>query len=230
VDRNFGNRILLVTAALIIGVIRPSAAAGTAVTVAAPRDGAVLDTPAFTLSGTLEAGGGSSVRIAVNGAAAKASPVQGGVFASPVTLRPGRNTVTISFRGGSREVAYEYRGAGGPGTYRFHPGYEEGECAGCHASLETAAGRRRHSGLCYSCHESKETAPFLHGPVGAGQCTFCHDPHGSSEGAFLTAVGRGLCVSCHDQPSSRGHVQAGSGRSCEECHNPHGSGNKFFLD
>jgi predicted CXXCH cytochrome family protein len=228
VDRTLGNRILLVTASLLLGVPGSLTAAGTAVT--APRDGAVLDTPTFTLSGTLEAGGGPSVKINVNGGPGKTVPVQGGVFASPVTLRRGKNTVTVSFRGGSREAVYEYRSAGGPGTYRFHPGYEEGECAECHASLEAAAGRRRHSDLCYSCHESKENAPFLHGPVGAGQCTFCHDPHGSSEGAFLTAVGPGLCVSCHDQPSSRGHLRAGGGRGCEECHNPHGSQKKFFLD
>jgi predicted CXXCH cytochrome family protein len=226
VDRTLGNRILLVTASLLLGVLEPmTAAAGTALT--APRDGAVLDTPTFTLSGTLEAGG-SSVKISVNGGPGKTVPVRGGVFASPVTLRPGRNTVTVTSPGGSREAVYEYRAAGGPGTYRFHPGYEEGECAECHASL--AAAGRRHSDLCHSCHESKETAPFLHGPVGAGQCTFCHDPHGSPERAFLTAVGPGLCVSCHDQPSSRGHVRAGSGKSCEECHDPHGSQKKFFLD
>ena len=213
------------TAALLLGTALSAPAGKAEILVVAPRDGALLDTPGITLSGTV--GEGSSVSIAVNDAPGRAVPARGGVFSFPVDLREGENSVTLSAGGESRRAAFRYRPAGGPGTYRFHPGYEEGECDECHLPLGRGG---RQSDLCHSCHDSREDAPYLHGPVGAGQCTSCHDPHGSANGAFLTSAGKGLCHGCHDQPSSAQHMQAASGRGCTQCHDPHGSGKKFFLE
>jgi len=115
------------------------------------------------------------------------------------------------------------------GAMRYHPGSREGgECADCH---EGKPGKlaARHSDVCYACHERKDTPRFLHGPVGAGMCTYCHRPHGSEEKALLSLPVKSLCVSCHDQPSSGDHLRRSSGRECEECHDPHGSEKKYFL-
>jgi hypothetical protein len=39
--------------------------------------------------------------------------------------------------------------------------------------------------LCYSCHdrvrEQVGSSSFIHGPVAAGFCIVCHDPHGANE-------------------------------------------------
>ena len=111
---------------------------------------------------------------------------------------------------------------------RSHPGYEEGECSDCHEGEPGEIGIRQ-SQVCHRCHDRMDAAKFLHGPVGAGMCTYCHNPHGSEEKAFLTQPVRKLCLSCHDQPSSEAHMQRSAGKRCEGCHNPHGSGKKFFL-
>jgi predicted CXXCH cytochrome family protein len=114
------------------------------------------------------------------------------------------------------------------GEVSYHPGYQDGDCSDCHEGKPGRIGTR-HSDLCHTCHDRKDAARFLHGPVAAGLCTYCHDPHGSAQKAFLTRTVWDLCVSCHDQPSSGDHLRRSAGRSCEGCHNPHGSGKKFFL-
>jgi predicted CXXCH cytochrome family protein len=216
---NLSLAALLLSASLLAA---PESRAG--LTVVAPRDGAILDAATVTLAGTVDGGGGSSVKIMVNGGGIPAVPVEGGGFSARITLRPGTNRVALRSGAENGNVTYEYRE--GAGTYRFHGGYGEGECEECHAGLLRKGGD---GGLCHSCHDRKDGARFLHGPVGAGQCTSCHDPHGSPYGHFTTAPGRSLCAGCHDQPSSREHLEAASGGSCESCHNPHGSDRKFFL-
>jgi predicted CXXCH cytochrome family protein len=114
------------------------------------------------------------------------------------------------------------------GKMRYHPGYQEGECGDCHEGKPGKLGVR-HSDVCHSCHERKDAARFLHGPVGAGMCSYCHRPHGSEEKALLAQPVKSLCVSCHDQPSSGEHLRRSAGRKCEECHDPHGSEKKYFL-
>jgi predicted CXXCH cytochrome family protein len=95
---------------------------------------------------------------------------------------------------------------------RCHPHEQEGRfvhsamvsgCDNCHhvtSEKETqqttitlaAAG----GDLCAMCHEASKD-PVVHGPVKAGQCLACHDPHGSEFKAHTRADGNALCLGCH---------------------------------
>jgi len=140
-------------------------------------------------------------------------------------------------------------------------------CYSCHPKT-AAAGEWRHfpaaNLLCKSCHEKpgekKITVPdgkveeicfrchindrkwrkdsHIHGPVGTGDCTICHDPHNGNFRGQLWADGNGeLCVACHAdmkrfiQPGQKrfyvhGILQA---RGCNICHSPHASNHRFQL-
>lgn len=87
--------------------------------------------------------------------------------------------------------------------------------------------------LCFSCHERSDQNPVVHKPVQKGDCTACHDPHGSSAELMLKkATTAELCYSCHDASKAKkavvhGPVAAGD---CNVCHNPHSSQNKGLTE
>lgn len=102
--------------------------------------------------------------------------------------------------------------------------------------------------LCYDCHTNFETlinnGTYIHGPVGSGDCTICHDPHGSGEQYLLWAEINELCIACHVsfKGEKKGHPvpnhplegnndprRKGFPFSCTSCHNPHGSKYKYLL-
>lgn len=85
--------------------------------------------------------------------------------------------------------------------------------------------------LCADCHDGR-TAPnpleglkWLHGPVAAGDCLTCHQPHHpTGRTAFLRRSGDALCTECHDNLAptpGRAHSKLGQ-VSCLECHEAHG--------
>ena len=50
------------------------------------------------------------------------------------------------------------------------------------------------------CHAAMGTKEFVHGPVGAGICTVCHNPVEGEDHTFKFAVEKGeLCLGCHDR-------------------------------
>lgn len=102
------------------------------------------------------------------------------------------------------------------------------KCANCHnahASDQPALLRHRMDQVCLTCHDKSmkatdghaipnmkpvlTTSQFLHGPIRAGSCSGCHDPHGSNapdllERAFPSSfytpfdVSKyALCFNCH---------------------------------
>ncbi len=86
--------------------------------------------------------------------------------------------------------------------------------------------------LCQQCH-SKFTAleGWVHGPVAAGDCLLCHNPHRTRTEALLKKPIPELCYQCHetraihlidkhDQPS---HAH------CTDCHDGHASATKPLL-
>ncbi len=86
--------------------------------------------------------------------------------------------------------------------------------------------------LCQQCH-SKFTAleGWVHGPVAAGDCLLCHNPHRTRTEALLKKPIPELCYQCHetraihlidkhDQPS---HAH------CTDCHEGHASVTKPLL-
>jgi predicted CXXCH cytochrome family protein len=103
------------------------------------------------------------------------------------------------------------------------------KCANCHnahASDQPALLKHRMDEVCLTCHDKAlkasdghmianmkpvlTTSQFLHGPIRAGSCSGCHDPHGSKypnlldrefPDKFYTAFDVGkyaLCFSCHE--------------------------------
>ncbi len=87
--------------------------------------------------------------------------------------------------------------------------------------------------LCYGCHESFGKRKVVHEPVRKGECTSCHNPHGSNGRSLLdiTDSDTPLCVKCHDaatfeQAYQHGPVAVGA---CGKCHDPHESANVALL-
>ncbi len=87
----------------------------------------------------------------------------------------------------------------------------------------------------------------MHGPVAAGKCMDCHDPHASDNAGLLKKEPAALCLDCHADVKKKPHVdrrvlrrRAPAGRReegeaaedplrrgkpfyCASCHEPHRS-------
>ena len=120
-----------------------------------------------------------------------------------------------------------------------------GQCATCHV-VGSAAGRRRivlkggassrdTAALCVTCHQEirdRLEQKHRHAPVAAGNCTACHDPHGSPFRFQLPAEGNRACTTCHEdiaQALAQDHVHAPAAASCQICHDPHGASSPAQL-
>ena len=88
------------------------------------------------------------------------------------------------------------------------------------------------------CHQGMGKAQFVHGPVGAGQCSVCHTEgaagHPTKPGAkdFKLAFGGGkeLCYACHERKDANRtvHKPVATG-DCIACHDPHQSNAEMIL-
>ena len=77
---------------------------------------------------------------------------------------------------------------------------------------------------------ANHTAKVVHQPV-EGDCSECHDPHGSNNKGNLKKPLVETCFSCHDdflKTVKFKHDPAGNGE-CMSCHAPHASDNKGLL-
>jgi predicted CXXCH cytochrome family protein len=114
-----------------------------------------------------------------------------------------------------------------------HPPFAQGRCGACHDTggpnpVKTVLPGKD---LCLSCHagitqQLKKTGSS-HAPVTAGQCTVCHQPHGSEAKGLLQDREREVCLGCHTKVEERWETsrsvhpeKAGEGR-CTICHTPH---------
>jgi len=200
-----------------------------ALTIIAPSNKAIIESDIAVISGKVKVPGEDTVLIKVNGDQPSSYSVKKGAFSSVVKLRPGTNHIQIQTGAARDSLELEYRVGEGFDYYRYHAGYGDGDCDECHSTGAGWVTPIRQDKLCYSCHDSLPEAMFLHGPIAAGQCTICHDPHGSERRAFLTATDDFLCVQCHDQSSSSSHFQEAGIDQCLRCHDPHGTDKRFFL-
>lgn len=212
---------------LLLEAITPATAA--ALTIIAPSNRAVLENDKAVIAGKVRDPRQKTVLIRVNSDQPFSLPVRKGAFSSVVKLRPGTNNVQIQCGEEEDELTLEYKIGEGIEYYRFHAGYGEGDCGECHSPTTGWVTPTRQVKLCYSCHDSMDEAKFLHGPIAAGHCTTCHDPHGSKRRVFLMAEDDTLCEQCHAQSSSREHMAAPGKDQCLSCHNPHGAAKRFFL-
>jgi predicted CXXCH cytochrome family protein len=119
-------------------------------------------------------------------------------------------------------------------------------CRSCHradqAGTKVSIPAGRVETVCFGCHVNSGKWPAMshvHGPVGTGDCTICHDPHGSNSQFQLWTDGKAkLCVVCHEDkkkfatPSAKQKLQVHailSARGCVVCHSPHASNYRFQL-
>jgi predicted CXXCH cytochrome family protein len=124
-----------------------------------------------------------------------------------------------------------------------HAPLEEGECESCHQQVQEQHPATEGvsfelvepgAKLCYQCHDSYSRNLEIHAPVRGGQCTACHNPHGSKTGKFLLGVDHDLtsvCASCHEGEAFSGEFKHGPSASgaCSECHDPHGANSAALL-
>jgi len=157
-----------------------------------------------------------------------------------ITLTPGESCLSSSCHADIGKKKY------------VHPEAENGnKCTGCHQALDPA----RHDfslpakkgDLCANCHDLNVAGEKLHGPVAAGQCLRCHDPHASDYRKLVKAALPDLCFDCHDKavkgaddkymPSTKAafenrelaqHRPFERGK-CSTCHESHSSPNTRLL-
>ncbi len=115
----------------------------------------------------------------------------------------------------------------------FHPPYKEKECGICHNRNSMGKLTEPMPGLCYQCHDNfSELYIVLHGPVDAGFCTECHNPHMNKNENLLIRHGQELCLYCHnseDIVNSEAHSDI-EDTFCTECHNPHGGEDRYIFN
>jgi predicted CXXCH cytochrome family protein len=84
------------------------------------------------------------------------------------------------------------------------------------------------------CHQTISTEAWVHGPVGVGVCTVCHNPVEGQEHQFNFALEKqDLCFACHDASrdmmmENHRHTPVANG-DCTGCHDPHQSEYRFML-
>ncbi len=192
--------------------------------VVAPVNGATLAPGNALVIGTAKGVRGARVEIDVNGKGRKRIEATGGGFSALVPLSAGKNIIRVS--AGKTSVSIGVTGKA-RGAYRYHA--DVAKCAGCHERKGQgyAVGARKEA-VCYRCHDRQDGGKNLHGPLGSGECTACHDPHGSMNAALTVARTETLCVTCHDQESSAKHTKRSRGKACTSCHDPHSSDRAFL--
>lgn len=111
-----------------------------------------------------------------------------------------------------------------------HGPYAAKLCDACHETGRGNALVVPGDQLCGRCHVLDLGKKYVHGPLNAGGCLLCHDPHRSGHESLLLADSAVFCIGCHEHRSlgpTEGH-EAG-GPSCTACHEAHMSDREFLL-
>lgn len=114
----------------------------------------------------------------------------------------------------------------------IHAVFRMSYCGKCHDSGKGHKLLEKEPELCYFCHDDyRNMYKFLHGPVLAGMCTSCHNPHQSDYPNLLDRYGTDLCMYCHQAaqlPTDQDH-DLKIVKNCLPCHNTHGADNTNLL-
>jgi len=112
------------------------------------------------------------------------------------------------------------------------------QCDSCHSLIDEKGHKFKLNAegkdLCLMCHENKyATKEFIHGPIQGGDCTSCHDPHGSANPKLLKSLGNELCFTCHGEYKEEflkaKSVHPVAKNNCLVCHDPHNSSYPKYL-
>lgn len=86
--------------------------------------------------------------------------------------------------------------------------------------------------LCHQCHDKFAALEgWVHGPVAAGDCLLCHNPHRTRTEALLKKAIPELCYQCHETRAIHlidKHGQP-SHAHCTDCHEGHASKARSLL-
>jgi len=117
-------------------------------------------------------------------------------------------------------------------SFFIHDPYREKHCNACHNRGQMGSFNNSLEDICYQCHPTL-LAPQKseHGPVAAGYCTKCHNPHKSFNENLLIQTGQDLCFSCHIKAEIKETIFHNilEESTCTYCHLPHGSDNTSLL-
>lgn len=117
--------------------------------------------------------------------------------------------------------------------YVIHKPFDEGQCQECHTDFSDLGAIRGNSNVCLKCHGDVPTQfTYMHGPVAAVNCLWCHQPHQSTVKALLRQEAPALCQRCHnDRVLKVAHPDkpADAVANCLECHDGHGGSARYFL-
>jgi predicted CXXCH cytochrome family protein len=86
--------------------------------------------------------------------------------------------------------------------------------------------------LCYQCHSRFTTLEgWVHGPVAAGDCLLCHEPHRTRNEFLLAKPVPELCYQCHEVRAIHtiDRHDEPSYAHCIDCHDGHASTTRFLL-
>jgi predicted CXXCH cytochrome family protein len=134
-----------------------------------------------------------------------------------------------------------------------HQPLADGDCMSCHlahSSFHAGLLIKPQRDLCISCHENAVPrmalgsrlpavgflqaltrhlpTSHIHDPL-LGECSECHEHHGSSHDALLRSDPASLCMSCHEDVANAiasapfSHSAVKNDRACLNCHTPHHS-------
>ncbi len=128
-----------------------------------------------------------------------------------------------------------------PQNYSKHSPAANWLCRFCHdegGKIRIFAGKPLD--LCTRCHVNAKDfyqKTHVHGPVGTGDCTACHNPHAGPYRFQLNADPHGeICATCHKDKSIYLHPKPGfyvhgilSALGCTACHSPHATNYRYQL-
>ncbi len=253
--QQLGKVVLLALIAILAIPVLSTAAvkkksAGPQLTVVAPPDGAFVTEKTLFLSGFISGAKVNDVQITGSGISVAKSkvPVKDSTFGSLITFRQGKNQITVSAAGMTKQIKVFFtpekalkKGQSPPDGYkRFYVHGKAGElnCKECHSFRRGKFNFQRNVPARSNCTTGEchpkmgKDAAHVHGPVGAGICISCHNPHGSSEPLQMERSGQDICIVCHEakrQEFDQEVVHPPVEDGCVDCHDPHQSQMQFQL-
>jgi predicted CXXCH cytochrome family protein len=185
----------------------------------APWPGSLIHEGPVRIAGSLPPGS-EKAHYLLNGRVLGEIETEGTTFSGSFIPYKGFNEFEVRAGGARARLTFVYAmKTTSQAPFSFHQPFLEGECGKCHRKARKDS--PTDASLCYECHKNRSVMyRHVHGPVAAGKCLICHDPHGSGLKGLVRKDPGELCTSCHDQPSAREHTSNRT-RVCTLCHDPH---------
>jgi predicted CXXCH cytochrome family protein len=216
--------------------------------VVSPPDGAWVTEQKLFLAGVVNDETIKQLRIkgVDNDAPKNIIKVDSKAFGVMITLDKGTNNIVLTADKHEKKLKVYYldpdvqkKGKTAPKEFsRFyvHSNPSELDCKECHKQRRGEYNFKRiipsASTCTTNCHTTMGKSAHVHGPVGAGICISCHNPHGSSQPMAIARTGQDLCTVCHQakkEEFNQDVIHAPVQEGCTGCHNPHESSMRFQL-